>query len=264
MVRVGIAGVLGKMGRTILNCALSTEDILVVNVTEHPENPKTGHTLREVLGIDSDIRINRSFYDGEKPDVIIDFTTCKSTLENLNYASNTKTPIVIGTTGFNEEEKAKIIEASKEIPIVFSPNMSLGVNLLFKLVETVAKILGDEYDIEIIEIHHRFKKDSPSGTAIRLAEIIAQALGRNTKECVRTGREGLVGERSREEIGVLAVRAGDVVGEHTVIFGGLGERIELAHKAHSRETFARGAIRAAKWLVGKGPGLYSMFDVLGL
>ncbi|MGB9668571.1 MAG: 4-hydroxy-tetrahydrodipicolinate reductase [Thermosulfidibacteraceae bacterium] len=264
MVKIGVAGILGKMGQTILRCALTTDNVTVISVTEHPQNPKIGARVKEVLGVECDAKILRSFYEGEKPDVIIDFTTPSATLENLRYCLDVKTPIVIGTTGFNKNEKASIFEASRKIPIVFSPNMSLGVNILFELVEKVAEVLGDDYDIEIVEVHHRFKKDSPSGTAMKLAEIVAKATNRSLEDSLVTGRKGIVGERNRREIGVFAVRAGDVVGEHTVIFGGLGERLELTHRAYSRETFARGAIKAAKWIIDKEPGLYSMFDVLGI
>lgn len=264
MVALGINGVLGRMGLTILKVASEDKEVKVVNVVEHPENPNIGKSLKEITGFNIDLTITDSFLKGKRPEVIVDFTTPEATISAIDFALKENIPVVIGTTGFDEEKLEKIKQAGKKIPIVFSPNMSIGVNLLFKLVEIVSKTLGNDFDVEIVEVHHRFKKDAPSGTALKLAEIIANSLNRNLSESMITGRQGIIGERSKKEIGIMSIRAGDVVGEHTVIFGGLGERIELTHRAHSRETFARGAIRAAKWIVDKEPGLYSMFDVLGL
>lgn len=195
---------------------------------------------------------------------IIDFTNPKASLSYLRIAAKKKIPIIIGTTGFSARELAEIKRLARRTPVLFSANMSVGVNLLVNLLGGVAETLGEDYDVEIVEAHHRYKKDAPSGTALALGRAVAQALKRDLDQVGVCGRKGIVGERGRKEIALLSVRAGDIVGEHTVIFGGLGERIEFIHRAHSRETFARGALRAARWLVKQKKGLYSMQDVLGL
>ncbi len=260
MVKLAVAGAKGRMGSLISELALRDRDFKLVGVTEKPGSEFIGSEFSEGV----------KFYPSlmefeEKPDVLIDFTTPEATLKNVRDAKELGVALVIGTTGFSEGERREIEEASKEIPIVLSPNMSLGVNILFKIVGEVAEALKDKgYDVEIFEIHHRFKKDAPSGTAVRLAEIVAEKLGRNLEDVAVFGRRGIVGERKPEEIGILSARMGDVVGDHTVFFGALGERIELTHRATSRETFARGALVAAKWVAGREPGLYSMFDVLGI
>ncbi len=197
-------------------------------------------------------------------DVVIDFTHTVSTLENLRVASSRKKAMVIGTTGFAGDQLAEIRVISKSIPCVMASNMSLGVNLLLKVLENVARTLGDDYDVEIIEAHHRMKKDAPSGTALKMAQVIAGALQRDLEKVAVYSRKGMIGERPRNEIGIQTVRAGDIVGEHTVLFGGLGERIEITHKASSRDAFARGALKAAIWVHGKPSGLYDMQDVLEL
>jgi len=260
MIKVAVLGAEGRMGKLIANLVLEDKDLKLVGVTEKPDSNVIGKDFVEGVKFYSSIK-----EIPEKPDVVIDFTTPSATISLLEEAKDLNVALVIGTTGFKEEEKKKIEEAAKSIPIVFSPNMSLGVNLLFKLVAEVTKALKDKgYDIEIFEIHHRFKKDAPSGTAMRLAEIIAENLGKDLEEIAVYGRKGIVGERKQEELGVFAARMGDVVGDHTVFFATLGERLELTHRATSRETFARGAIVAAKWVVDKEPGLYNMFDVLGI
>ncbi len=197
-------------------------------------------------------------------DVIIDFTTKDATLSLLKRAEKNKIPMVIGTTGLDDSDKEEIKKSAKKIPIVFSPNMSIGINLLFILLKKTAEVLGDEYDVEIIEAHHRYKKDAPSGTALALAEIIAKAMGTELNRAGVFSRKGMIGERKRGEIGIQTVRAGDIVGDHTVLFATEGERIEFTHRATSRDNFARGAIRAAKWVYRRNPGLYTMLDVLGL
>ena len=197
-------------------------------------------------------------------DVLIDFSLPAGTLGVIDACIARKTPMIIGTTGIDEAGVKKIEAVAKMVPVVFAPNMSVGVNLLFKVAGEVAKALGDDYDVEIVETHHRFKKDAPSGTALGLARSIADALGRDLSTDAVYGREGAVGERTKREIGIHAVRGGDVVGDHVITFAGLGERIELTHRAHSRETFVRGALRAAKWIRGKKAGLYSMREVLGI
>ncbi|MCI4624662.1 MAG: 4-hydroxy-tetrahydrodipicolinate reductase [Candidatus Magnetoovum sp. WYHC-5] len=200
----------------------------------------------------------------QQTEVVIDFTSIQSTMENLNVCEDYRKPIIIGTTGFKEDELNVIRQKSKNIPVVLSPNMSVGINLLFKILGEVATVLGDDYDVEVVEAHHRLKKDAPSGTALKLAQVIADALLRDFDQNAVFCRKGLIGERKQKEIGIQTVRAGDIVGEHTVLFGGLGERIEITHKASSRDTFAHGALRAALWLRGKGAGMYDMQDILGL
>ncbi len=262
--KIAVAGVCGRMGRTIARLVEEDSELTLSAATEAPESEWIGKNTKDVLGLKTPLVIKEFWDKTDEFDVLIDFTTPSATMKNLDFCIKNKRKMVIGTTGFDKRGIETINKASENIAIVFSPNMSVGVNLLFKLVSDVAHILGEDYDVEIVEIHHRFKKDAPSGTAIRLAENIAEALNRNLDEIGIYGRKGIVGERKKEEIGIFAVRAGDVVGEHTVIFATLGERIELTHRAHSRETFARGAIRAAKWVYHRIPGLYTMWDVLGI
>ncbi|OSM01850.1 putative dihydrodipicolinate reductase [Magnetofaba australis IT-1] len=196
-------------------------------------------------------------------DVVIDFSVIASTLAHLEIAQATNTPMVIGTTGFNAEQRALLEATAKKVPIVWAPNFSVGVNLLFKIAQEVAATLGDDYDIEIIEAHHRHKVDAPSGTAVRLGETIAEAVKRNLDEVAIYGREGQTGARDPKTIAFSTIRAGDIVGDHTALFATDGERLELTHRASSRMTFAKGAVRAAQWVVGKQPGLYDMRDILG-
>ncbi len=261
--KVAVAGVCGKMGKVIAKLVYEDKDLELAAVSESPQSNCVGKKLKDVMDIDLDLEIKDSLKE-QNFDVLIDFTTPEATIDHLYLCSQKRKPAVIGTTGLSKDQQKILKEIAKSIPIVYSPNMSVGVNLLFKLAPHIASVLGNDYDIEIVEIHHRFKKDAPSGTAVRLAENIAEALGRDIEKVGIFGRKGLIGERKQEEIGIFAVRAGDVVGEHTVIFATLGERIEITHRAHSRETFARGAIRAAKWIYGKPEGLYTMWDVLGL
>jgi 4-hydroxy-tetrahydrodipicolinate reductase len=197
-------------------------------------------------------------------DVIINFTNPKTSIESLEFARETGSAIVIGTTGLNPEQIERVKDLSKGVRCVFSPNLSVGMNVMFKIVQEIARVLGPEYDIEIFEAHHRLKKDSPSGTAVKLGELIAKAVGREFGKVGVYGRKGMVGERTKEEIGMQVVRAGDIVGDHTVLFGGIGERLEIVHRAHSRDNFARGAVKAALWVVNQPNGLYDMQDVLGL
>ena len=266
MFRTIVCGAAGKMGRRI--CALVEDDkeMQLVGAVETKGSRFIGQDVgilidSRPIGVSVKGDLKDVIEDGE---VIIEFTTPDATLEHVRIAADNKKSIVIGTTGLKDEQIKEIEKFSEIIPIVLAPNMSLGVNMLFKLVKEAAKILGEDYDIEIVEMHHRFKVDAPSGTALKLAEYAANGLGVNLKEVGVFGRKGLVGERKPKEIGVMSLRGGDIVGDHTVIFAGLGERIELTHKASSRDTFARGSIRAAKWIVDKVPGLYSMQDVLGL
>ncbi len=266
MLRTIVCGANGKMGRRI--CALVEEDkdMQLVGAVDIKGSQAIGQDVGIISGIQPvgvSIKddLKKVVEDGE---VIIEFTTPDATIEHTRIAADNKKPIVIGTTGLKPDQIKEIEKFSAIIPIVLAPNMSLGVNMLFKLVKEVAQILGEDYDIEIVEMHHRFKVDAPSGTALKLAEFAAEGLGVNLEEVGVYGRKGLIGERKPKEIGIMSLRGGDVVGDHTIIFAGLGERIELTHKASSRDTFARGAIRAAKWVVDKVPGLYSMQDVLGL
>jgi 4-hydroxy-tetrahydrodipicolinate reductase len=196
--------------------------------------------------------------------VLIEFSTPEASLEHLRLVARQGARAVIGTTGFSPAQREEIARLAASAAIVLSPNMSVGVTLALRALALMARALGDEYDVEITEIHHRWKKDAPSGTALRMAEVVAEALGRDLATCAVYGRQGLPGERTRPEIGIMSLRSGDVVGEHTVVFGTPGERLELTHRAHSRDTFARGALRAARFVAGRGPGLYSMPDVLGL
>lgn len=266
MIKAVVTGATGRMGSTIIRVITESESIGLVGAIESEGHPFLGRDAGEVAGI-GPLGINIS--DGlgeslEKADVLIDFTSPTGTLLHLQQAVETGKAIVIGTTGFSKEEQGKIKGLSSRIPCVLSPNMSTGINLIFKIVQDMARILDDEYDVEIMEAHHRHKKDAPSGTALRMAKVLAEALGRDIDQVGKYTRFGIIGERDRKEIGVQSLRAGDIVGDHTILFGGPGERIELTHRAHSRECFARGAVRAAKWVVNQKPGLYDMMDVLGL
>ncbi|MCB4203882.1 4-hydroxy-tetrahydrodipicolinate reductase [Deferribacterales bacterium Es71-Z0220] len=266
MVNIGVIGAAGRMGRRII--ALSGEDANT-NITaayEYSKSEFLGQDSGTLAGIgETGIKIESDIENAKnKCDVLIDFTGAKPTMSNLEKYRVANIPLVIGSTGFEPDEIERIKELGKQLPVVFAPNMSLGVNLTFKILEMVSKAIGDIYDIEIIESHHRLKKDAPSGTAMKMAEVIANTLKRDLDKDAVYCRRGLIGERTDKEIGIQTIRAGDIVGEHTVMFCGQGERIEITHKAHTRDTFAKGAITAAKWLKGKSPALYSMFDVLGL
>jgi 4-hydroxy-tetrahydrodipicolinate reductase len=260
-----VTGALGRVGRTIARMVLDDGDCRLAGCTELPGHPQQGAAISTVVGGESDVRLSGSI--DETPfdsSVIIDFTSPESTMALLDSIEGSGAKVVVGTTGLGEEQVARLEAAARTTPVLSSPNMSLGVNLLFWLTGMVAAKIGADFDIEIVEAHHRHKKDAPSGTAKRLGEIAAAARGLKYDNAARHGRAGIVGEREHDEIGMHAVRAGDIVGDHTVLFAGPGERIELKHMAHSRENFARGAVTAAKWLSGKEPGLYSMQDVLGI
>ena len=263
---VAVAGAAGRMGRKLVEaCTQETETILTVAL-EHPESTLIGSDAGELAGIGKlDVLLVEQLdtvINGL--DVLIEFTTPEATLAHVTTCRAAHKRMVIGTTGFSAEQRQIIEQAAQDIAIVFAPNMSVGVNLAFKLVEMAAKVLGDNVDIEIIEAHHRHKTDAPSGTALHLGEIVANTLGRNLSECAVYGRQGKTGERSPHTIGFETIRAGDIVGEHTVMFADIGERIEITHKASSRMTFAKGAIRAAQWIMQKDKGLFDMQDVLGL
>ncbi len=267
MIRIGITGAAGRMGRCLIEaCQQRAGEVQFSAAIEHPESSVGGADAVEVAGLGrSEVRISGGVeaVSGDF-DVLVDFTRPDVTMANLAICRAAGKAMVIGTTGFSDAEKQAITDAAQDIPIVFAPNMSIGVNLCFKLLEMAAKVLGDEVDIEVIEAHHRHKIDAPSGTALRMGEVIASTLGRDLNECAVYGREGQTGERTRNTIGFETIRAGDIVGDHTVLFAALGERVEITHKASSRMTFANGAVRAAIWLKAHQKGLYDMQDVLGL
>ncbi len=266
MVRAIVAGAGGRMGKRIINIINETEGIQLVSAFERNNHPDVGKDAGIVAGIGKlGIEIKGSISEVlDKGDVLIDFTMPEATYEHVKAVAEQGISMVIGTTGFSDELLAKIKEYAKKIRCVLSPNMSIGVNVMFKMVAELSRILGEDYDVEIVELHHRFKKDAPSGTALRLAQIIADVKGIDLEKTGIYGRKGIVGEREKNELGIHAVRAGDITGEHIVIFGGMGERIEFIHRAHSRDNFARGAVKAAMWVVNQPPGLYDMQDVLGL
>ena len=265
-VRIAVPGAAGKMGRMILKVISETPSTELVAAVERPGSELLGQDAGLVAGLgELGVAIRAELDDAlVNAEVIIDFTAPAATAWTVSRAAEREVGVVIGTTGLGEAEKRAVWQASERIPIVLSANMSLGVNVLFGLLAQAARALGDDYDVEIVELHHRQKKDAPSGTALAMASVVAEALERDLSKVARYGREGQVGARTAEEIGVLAVRGGDIVGEHTAYFCGLGERLEITHRASSRETFARGAVRAAAWLRDRDPGLYDMQDVLGL
>ncbi|MCD5397799.1 4-hydroxy-tetrahydrodipicolinate reductase [candidate division NPL-UPA2 bacterium] len=264
MIKIIVTGACGRMGKRIVEMVVEQEDMELAGVVEKEKHPFLGRDMGEILGrgktgvlLQDDLKKVVS-----KGGVVIDFTYPEATLSHLKLSGEYHKAMVIGTTGFTEEEILGIEGLAENIPCVFSPNMSVGVNLLFKIAAQAAKTLGDDYNIEIIEAHHCHKKDAPSGTARKLAEILAEAREQSLEKVAVYGRQGITGERPKESIGIHAIRGGDIVGDHTVVFAGPAERIELTHRAHSRDTFARGAIRAARFLATAPPGLYSMQDVL--
>ena len=263
---VAVCGAMGRMGRAIL-CILGENPcgLTLSGAVETAGHPLIGRDAASVAGGGrTGVLVCDDFGKAvAEADVAIDFSTAENSVRNAFLASAAGKPIVIGSTGIRADQLDRIREAAGKTAIVQSPNMSIGVNLMFRVAADVARVLGDDYDVEIVETHHRFKKDAPSGTAVKLADIVASVLERNMEEVGVYGRKGMTGERSRKEIGVFAMRSGDVVGEHTLVFGGIGERLEITHRAQSRDTFARGAVRAASWVLGKPPGLYDMADVLG-
>ena len=266
MIKAGVVGFGGRMGSLIARLILESPDMSLSGALEDASHPSVGRDAAEALGFSKKgIPVSSGFPDAfDGSDLIIDFTFPVVTLKTAEYASRTGKSIVIGSTGFSAEQKENIASFASKIPIVMSPNMSIGVNVLFKIVDMAAKLLDESYDAEIVEAHHKMKKDAPSGTALAIAQVIAKARGVELEKHARYERHGMIGQRPMGEIGIQTVRAGDIVGEHCVMFAGGGERIEITHKAHSRENFARGALAAARWIVGKNPGLYSMTDVLGI
>ena len=267
MLRIAIAGVAGRMGKTLVEAVAERSDKAQVSAgTTLADDPQAGRDIGLISGLgESGVRASLSLHDClSEFDVLIDFTSPGATLGNLALCAANGKAMVIGTTGFTADQKEQIKQAASRIPVVFAPNMSVGVNVSLQLLRLAARALGDEVDIEIVEAHHRHKKDAPSGTALRMGEVIADELGRNLDEVAVYGREGIEDERDRKTIGFATIRGGDIVGDHTVIFAGNGERLEITHKASSRMTFASGAVRAALWLEGRPAGLYSIDDVLAL
>ena len=263
--KIAVAGSAGRMGRTLIEAVLSGKDLKLSAALEVAGSPYLGKDAGEALGSACGVAISADFAAGiAASDCLIDFTRPEGSLRHLEACVKSGTNMVLGTTGFSAEGKQRIAAAAKRIAIVFAPNMAVGVNATFKLAEVAAKILGDAYDVEIIEAHHRHKVDAPSGTALKLGEVVAAALGRDLKSCAVYGREGDTGERDAKAIGFHAIRGGDIVGEHTVMFAGSGERVEVTVRSQSRMTYAAGALRAARFLEGKAAGLYDMQDVLGL
>ena len=266
MSRIAIVGASGRMGVCLLKCALLAKNATLAVAVSRPTSAAIGKDAGELVGIgavginvvDDLAAVMDSF------DVLIDFTCPDASIDFIEQCRRAGKKVVIGTTGYSDEQKAAINKAAEDIAIVLAPNFSVGVNLSLKLLEMTAKVMGDYTDIEIIEAHHRHKVDAPSGTALRMGEVIADTLGRNLKDCAIYGREGNTDKRDRKTIGFSTIRAGDIVGEHTVMFADDGERLEITHKASSRMTFANGAVRAAVWLADKETGLYDMQDVLGL
>ncbi len=264
--RIALNGAAGRMGRSLAEACQENPDVVVSVAIEHPDSSLIGADLGEVSGlghlgvaIGDDLEMACDDFD-----VLIDFSHPEATRRNIGICRQAGRRMVIGTTGLDDDDRQALREAAQDIAIVFAPNMSVGVNLCFKLLELAARVLGDAVDIEVIEAHHRNKIDAPSGTALRMGEVVAETLGRDLKTCAVYGREGRTGVRARETIGFETIRAGDIVGEHTVMFVGAGERVEITHKASSRMTFASGAVRAAGWLMQQHHGLYDMQDVLGL
>ncbi|HLV76763.1 MAG TPA: 4-hydroxy-tetrahydrodipicolinate reductase [Marinobacter sp.] len=264
--RVAIIGAAGRMGKVLIEAVNGTDGLELGAAIVEPGSSLIGADAGDMTGIGkTGVRMAGSLEAVKDDfDVLIDFTFPDLTLENARFCSASGKRMVVGTTGMTDSEKEQLAMLAETAPMVFAPNMSVGVNVVLNLLRTAAATLGDDYDVEIIEAHHRHKKDAPSGTALRMGEVVADALGRDLKECAVYGREGFTGERTRKEIGFETIRAGDVVGDHSVLFATEGERIEITHKASSRMTFARGAMRAALWLEGKAAGLYDMQDVLSL
>jgi 4-hydroxy-tetrahydrodipicolinate reductase len=263
--RVAIAGAAGRMGRTLVEAVLRDAELELGAALEQDGHPALGRAAGELVGLPCDVTVRADLEEAlAVADALIDFTRPAGTLAHLEACERLGKAMVIGTTGFSDQQKLRIADAGNRIPVVMAPNMAVGVNVLFKLAAIAAKSLGDGYDVEIIEAHHRHKIDAPSGTALKLGEAVAAALGRELAACARHGRHGETGERDPKTIGFHAIRGGDIVGEHTVLFAGAGERLELTVRSSSRVTYALGALRAAKFLFGRAPGLYDMFDVLGL
>ncbi len=264
-VRVAVAGASGRMGRMLVQAALSDDAVELASAFDQAGSAFVGRDAGDTNGASTGVTIGDDACTAiSAADCVIDFTRPEGTLQHVALARKLGKAVVIGTTGLSANDKRAIEEAARDVPVVFAPNMAVGVNAVFRLLDVAARILDEGYDIEVIEAHHRFKVDAPSGTALRMGEIVARGLGRDLDECAIYGREGVTGERKGQTIGFSTIRGGDIVGDHTVLFAGLGERIEITHKSGSRMPYAVGAMRAARFLVGKPNGLFDMQDVLGL
>lgn len=262
--RIAVHGAAGRMGREIVQLIAGASDLVLAAAIDRTGCAEIGQDAGTLAGARP---LGVALRDGLAPlnaDVLVDFSSPAATVAAVGVAAAAGVACVVGTTGLDEAARAALAEASTKIPIVLAPNMSVGVNVALRLLDQATRLLGAEYDVEIVEMHHRRKVDAPSGTALRMADVVARARGLDPKKAARHGRSGQVGARTPDEIGILALRGGDVVGDHTVVFAGPGERIEVTHRAQSRETFARGALRAARWVVGRPPRLYEMADVLGV
>lgn len=264
-VKVAVAGASGRMGRMLIEAALKDDGIELAAAVDRPDSPFVGRDAGEFYGAETGVLIGGDVEAAfAQVDCLIDFTRPEATLGHLEVALRMGKGIVIGTTGFDAEGKARIAAAAERIPVVFAPNMAVGVNAVFRLLEVAAAILDQGYDVEVIEAHHRHKVDAPSGTALRMGEVVAKVLGRDLDTCAIYGRQGHTGERAAETIGFSTIRGGDIVGEHTVLFAGEGERIEITHRSGGRMPYAQGSMRAARFLAGRSQGLFDMQDVLGL
>lgn len=262
-IRIAVAGATGRMGRMLIEAVIDAPDLQLCGALTLDAG--VGLDAAAFLGRSSGVQITRDIAAGlAQAQVLIDFTRPEGTLAHLAVCRDLGVKAVIGTTGFSDEQKSVLQRYASELAIVWSPNMSVGVNVLMQLIDRAARALSEGYDIEIIETHHRHKVDAPSGTALKMGEVVAQALGRDLQDCAVYGRQGHTGERDPKQIGFATVRGGDVVGDHTVLFAGIGERIELTHKSSSRSTYAQGSLRAARFLMGQGVGFFGMNDVLGL
>lgn len=263
--RIAIAGAAGRMGRMLVEATLADANAELVAAFDRSDSPFIGRDAGEFSGTPCGVSISDDVRAAiASADCVIDFTRPEGTLAHLEVARESGCAMVIGTTGMSADGKVAIARAAESIPVVFAPNMAVGVNAVFRLLEVAAQILNDGYDIEVIEAHHRHKVDAPSGTALRMGEIVARELGRDLNECAIFGREGVTGERRAETIGFSTIRGGDVIGDHTVLFAGIGERIEITHKSGGRMPYALGSLRAAHFLAGRTGGLFDMQDVLGL
>jgi len=263
--RIAIAGASGRMGRMLVEAVMNAPDATLGGALDIPTSPAVGIDAAAFLGASSGVAITPDLRQGlANAQYLIDFTRPEGTMEHLRVCRELGVKMIIGTTGFTDEQKAEINDAARDIAIVMAPNMAVGVNVVFKLLAQAAKALKEGYDIEIIEAHHRHKVDAPSGTALKMGEVVAEAVGRDLKECAVYGREGVTGERDPSTIGFATIRGGDVVGDHTVLFAGIGERIEITHKSSSRATYAQGSLRAVRFLSQQPHGLFGMDDVLGL
>lgn len=263
--RVAVAGASGRMGRMLIEAVVAADDLLLCGALDVEGSAGLGQDAALFLGHPSGVVITSDLRVGlAQAQVLIDFTRPSGTLAHLAVCRELGVKVIVGTTGFTDEQKIDIVEHSRHIAITMAPNMSVGVNVVLKLLDTAARLLSEGYDIEVIETHHRHKVDAPSGTALKMGEVVAAALGRDLKTCAVYGREGVTGERDPSTIGFATIRGGDVVGDHTVLFAGIGERIEITHKSSSRATYAQGSLRAARFMAERECGLFDMSDVLGL